>query len=77
MDGVKERRCLGLVRAGIRWGVTDGRTTHWLPASLWAPAMELDKRMAVMNATAERMENLWREAEQEAWDGVPGVLPRA
>ena len=77
MDGVNEARpCLALVQSGIRWGVTAGGRVHWLPPELWAPAAVLNTRMAAMNEAAERMAALWDEAEQAAWDAVPGVLPR-
>jgi len=77
MDGLNvDRPCLALVRDGIRRGVTAGGRVHWLPADLWAPAAELERRMAAMNETAERMQALYDEAEQAAWDAVPGVLPR-
>lgn len=72
-----DRPCLAFVADGIRRGVTAGGRVHWLPPELWAPAAELQRRMDEMNATAARMEALWAEAEQAAWDAVPGVLPRA
>jgi hypothetical protein len=72
-----DKPCLSIVTSGVRRGVTAGGKVHWLPPELWAPAAELERRMEAMNKAAERMAALWREAEQAAWDEVPGVLPRA
>lgn len=59
---------LHIVRDGHRYGVRGGGVTWWLPATLWAHAEALQARMDAMNAVAEHVERLYRDAENAAWE---------
>jgi hypothetical protein len=64
---------LMVTREGERYGVTNGKVTQWLPPALWPHASALVARMAAMNSTAEYVQNLYRQAEEAAWDEAGAV----
>ncbi len=66
MDGVIEP--LRIATDGTRWGVADGGTVAWLPASMWPAAEALRDQMEAMNAACARLEMMIESAKEAAED---------